>query len=165
MRDVRSKTGTPTAEDFRSAFGTPIVVDQTTVTGAAYFLDSGGNIIRVPAQSTTSWTPSDASGAGLTFTSVSGWYSRTGDLVIATANFTYPATVDASAAVIGGLPFAVLAGALPSCVLDANQGKVIVARGVSGQTKAALYSAEGAVAMTNADMTGVVVKFTLAYRT
>src|SRR5574340_331128 len=47
MEMVRSKTGAAEAEDFRSAAGTPIVVDQTAGTGRAYFLDAGGNVREV----------------------------------------------------------------------------------------------------------------------
>lgn len=51
------------------------------------------------------WTPTDASGAGLTFTSVSGRYTKVGRMVVAQCNFTFPATASASAIAIGGLPF------------------------------------------------------------
>lgn len=55
----------------------------------------------------TSWTPTDASGASLTFTSVSASYQQIGNLVFAFARLTYPSTVNASAAKIGGLPVGV----------------------------------------------------------
>lgn len=51
------------------------------------------------------WTPIDASGAGLTFTSVSGRYTKVGRMVVAQCNFTFPATASASTIAIGGLPF------------------------------------------------------------
>lgn len=51
------------------------------------------------------WTPVDASGAGLTFTSVSGRYTKIGRMVVAQCNFTFPTTASASTIAIGGLPF------------------------------------------------------------
>jgi hypothetical protein len=52
------------------------------------------------------WTPADASGAGLVFTSVIATYTKIGKLVTAFATLTYPATADGSSAAISGLPFA-----------------------------------------------------------
>jgi len=52
------------------------------------------------------WTPTDASGAGLTLT-VNGtqFYTKVGRTVTVSFNITYPATADASFAILGGLPF------------------------------------------------------------
>lgn len=51
------------------------------------------------------WTPTDQSGAGLTFASVDGYYTKIGRQVFAHFYITYPITVDASNNAIGGLPF------------------------------------------------------------
>jgi hypothetical protein len=51
------------------------------------------------------WTPVDTSGAGLTFANISGYYTKIGRQVFAHYYFTYPATADATANVVGGLPF------------------------------------------------------------
>lgn len=53
-----------------------------------------------------SWTPVDASGAGLSFSSVSANYTRIGRMVYAYCHLNYPVTANASAAMIGGFPFA-----------------------------------------------------------
>lgn len=52
------------------------------------------------------WTPTDASGAGLTFTTATGLYTKIGRLVVATFRVIYPVTANGSNAIIGGLPFA-----------------------------------------------------------
>lgn len=52
------------------------------------------------------WTPTDGSGAGLTFTA-SGTYTKVGRQVFFQANINYPVTADASGAAIGNLPFTV----------------------------------------------------------
>jgi len=51
------------------------------------------------------WTPVDTSGAGLTFANISGNYTKIGRQVFAHYYFTYPVTADATANVVGGLPF------------------------------------------------------------
>jgi len=51
------------------------------------------------------WTPTDASGATLTFAQANGSYTRIGRQVTAWGFVTYPATADASGVEIGGLPF------------------------------------------------------------
>jgi hypothetical protein len=53
------------------------------------------------------WTPVDASGAGLTFTGTSGncHYTKIGNQVTCVFNLVYPVTASADGPVIGGLPF------------------------------------------------------------
>ena len=53
------------------------------------------------------WTPTDVSGAALSFSSVSGTYEKIGRMVIARFTLTYPATADGTASAIGSLPFTV----------------------------------------------------------
>ena len=52
------------------------------------------------------WTPTDTSGAGLTFSSANGYYTKIGDIVVAAFKVVYPATSATNAASFGGLPFA-----------------------------------------------------------
>lgn len=54
------------------------------------------------------WTPVDASGASLTFTNVTGYYIKIGQLVQIGMFITFPATVSGAQVTIGGLPFTVL---------------------------------------------------------
>ena len=60
---------------------------------------------------TTAWTPTDGSGAGLTFSSVSAIYSKIGAHVFISGRVSYPATASASAAILGNLPFTVFSSA------------------------------------------------------
>lgn len=55
------------------------------------------------------WTPTDASGAGLVFTDVAGNYTKIGNCVTAAFTVTYPATANANNARIS-LPFNSVAG-------------------------------------------------------
>ena len=51
------------------------------------------------------WTPVDASGAGLTFTIAAGMYTKVGRLVVASFRVQFPSTASTAALVISGLPF------------------------------------------------------------
>ena len=52
------------------------------------------------------WTPADASGAGLALTINSARYSKVGCVAVLTFDITYPATADASQAKLSGIPAA-----------------------------------------------------------
>jgi hypothetical protein len=58
-----------------------------------------------PAPATESWTPTDASGADLTFTTAEGEYMKIGNIIITFAYFVYPVTANGDQAVVGGLPY------------------------------------------------------------
>jgi hypothetical protein len=51
------------------------------------------------------WTPTDASGASLSFTSVNGYYTKIGNMVYLAFRVTYPTTANGTAGAIGGFPF------------------------------------------------------------
>jgi hypothetical protein len=51
------------------------------------------------------WTPTDNSGATLSFTTAAGYYTKVGRLVVATFRIIFPVTANASASFFGGLPF------------------------------------------------------------
>ncbi len=53
------------------------------------------------------WTPTDTSGASLTFSTAVGTYTRIGRMVVASCQIVYPSTVSGAGAQIGGLPFTV----------------------------------------------------------
>jgi hypothetical protein len=51
------------------------------------------------------WTPTDASGGGLTFAAASGRYTKVGRLITLAGGITFPTTADGNGVKIGGLPF------------------------------------------------------------
>lgn len=110
------------------------------------------------------WTPSDQSGATLTFTSVAANYTRIGRMVVAICSLTYPSTVNGSAAVIGGLPFTANAsagsiGGEVSYTTAATLSRAIVN---SSTTTFSLFTAAGA-GILNSVMSTNVAHFTLTY--
>lgn len=64
----------------------------------------------------TSWTPSDQSGAGLSFSAVSASYQQIGNIVFAFFSLTFPSTGSGASILIGGLP-----------VTSANQTYAVIA--------------------------------------
>ncbi len=55
----------------------------------------------------TTWTPTDESGATLTFSNVNAKYTRIGNLIFADFYLTFPSTANGAAITIGGLPVTV----------------------------------------------------------
>lgn len=110
------------------------------------------------------WTPIDASGASLTFTSVSGNYTRIGRMVIALCSLTYPSTANASSALIGGLPFTsnASAGSVGGSVTFTNAATLNKCLITTSATTFGLYTAAGAN-LTNANMSASVSYFQLVY--
>ena len=58
----------------------------------------------VPVETTGLWTPTDASGAALTFTAKGGTYNKIGTMLFYQGTVVYPATANGSGALLGGLP-------------------------------------------------------------
>ena len=105
------------------------------------------------------WTPTDASGAGLTLTVSACRYTKIGRAVTIQGIIAYPSTVSASNAVIAGLPFAYTDTALMSLsytqVAYASLAWVI---GVSGYTELYLLTPSGGNT-TNATMSTNQIRF------
>lgn len=112
------------------------------------------------------WTPIDSSGTGLSFTSAEGEYVKIGQLVIASATLTFPVTADGASAVIGGLPFTVRNSTNNLGVGAASHtGAIpIAAHTLKNTTTVGLFDDPGITAVTNAEMSTTIVKFTVAYR-
>ena len=98
------------------------------------------------------WTPVDASGAGLVFTVTSANCIKVGQLVTVTLQMTYPATANGANASIGGAPFTALtAGGLYTAF--GNHRIYTIQTG----TKIITPSTTAGVLQTNANMSGQLV--------
>lgn len=85
-------------------------------------VDEGSNLKHAAAigwYEQGTWTPADASGAGLVYVSATGTYTKNGDMVTARCQFTYPVTANATPNVSSGLPYA-----LPAAGESYRQGNV-----------------------------------------
>ena len=104
------------------------------------------------------FTMSDASGAGLTFTQNSGKYTKTGRLVSWQAVLQFPTTSNGSGAEIAGLPFAVSASSSATrsgAKVDITDyvGACYVMQGYSTSTRFAFFYNAGNQ-LTNANLSG-----------
>jgi len=112
------------------------------------------------------WTPIDSSGAGLSFTSASGYYTRVGRQVTVVFTLVYPATASAAAARIGGLPFtsANTSNGFNVGTFNTNTSAQIIQPSIvlNATTFAALIVAAG-ISATNAQLTGATLRGGLTY--
>lgn len=113
-----------------------------------------GNVVLGTAL--TSWTPTDASGAGLSLTLGTCQYLIYGRLCFAGFNLTYPVTADASACKIGGLPATAVSGdsLWPVIISFSTVGAAFTARVLSGTTTFEFDTIAGSVAYTNVALSG-----------
>ena len=111
-----------------------------------------------------SWTPTDQSGAALSFAAATGTYFRFGDLIIALFQVTYPATASGASAVIGGMPFTVNGanGTKASALSYCSAATVRYATPVGSSTTFAIQDSSG-VAITNATMSGKMIQGAIIY--
>lgn len=114
------------------------------------------------------WTPTDASGAGLTFATAAGWYTKVGRLVVATFRVIYPATANASASTIGGLPFASGSGGAQqhqgSGIRYTDSGVVFSLANGGGSTEFVPFTYAGA-AIPNATFSSKIIDGMVVYQT
>jgi hypothetical protein len=112
----------------------------------------------------TAWTPVDASGAGLSFSSVAAYYYRIDKLIVANFRLTFPSTADATASKIGGLPLtnhAAGANIVSSSVLS-TLGADIRAMVHANAATFTLMNESG-VSRTNAALSTILVVGTIIY--
>jgi len=109
------------------------------------------------------WTPSDASGAGLVFTLGACRYTKIGRMVQCNFNITYPVTVNGANAVIGTLPF--LSTHLNAVSISFSTVASVV-RGTTGAGEFffVLYDSLGTLIL-NSQLSGTVLRGTIVYET
>lgn len=101
---------------------------------------------------TGTWTPIDASGASLSFSTATGTYTQIGNMVIATGYVVYPSTVSALGAIIGGLP--VVTGTtnqkMGGHVANTTVSTLSKALTLTNNTAFSLYTTSGAAVLNSA---------------
>jgi hypothetical protein len=108
------------------------------------------------------WTPTDASGAGLTFTSTNCLYTKIGRIVKLEGFITYPSTASVAIAEIGGLPF----NNANVILFPAPYGTEATMAHVWGGTSQNLsFTNAGLSQLTNATMSGDIFFFCGTYTT
>lgn len=117
--------------------------------------------------STSTWAPTDQSGAALTFTSVNCRYTREGNMVHAYGTFTFPTTASSATVLIGGLPFAVpnqSYAAVPSPIKATNgAGAGLVAVPVINTSNFNIWTNATGANLANSALTTVTVTVNITY--
>lgn len=135
---------------------------QQLVFAAAQSASAGANVLDDYEEGT--WTPADGSGASLSITNSGAQYVKIGQLVIASAHIVYPATASGSNSNISGLPFTNQSvTCFGAFVAYSDYGSGIYALVGSAATSVSFYNLSGAN-LTNANLTGKQVRFTVVYR-
>jgi hypothetical protein len=119
------------------------------------------------ASGPTSWTPTDASGAGLTFTGVNVSSSRVGNMVFVYGSLSYPVTANINTAQIGGLPIAVSSGSYaftPNGAANSTSPAVAYRCLPQGGTLSfTLTATSSSLSPTNANLSGSPLFFSFSY--
>lgn len=109
------------------------------------------------------WTPTDTSGAGLTFAVDTAWYVRKARMVAFMASLTWPVTANGAGAAIGGLPY------VPSLhwsgsVGYTGYGSLIYVTGNAGASSI-IISTAGSVSIANSALSAKTLRFFGLYLT
>ena len=102
------------------------------------------------------WTLTDGSGAGLSFTVLDARYTKVGRIVECFAQFTYPVTANTNNSSISGLPFTTASttgGAYGAFICYNNSSQSVTWLCNVGSTSCQVYSLAGA-GVTNATLSG-----------
>ena len=110
------------------------------------------------------WTPTDGSGAGLTFAAgTTGIYTKIGRVVYLSASVRYPVTASAANAVISGMPFAMAAspdGAQGGMSINYSPAAtVLVFKPDNGTNYIIVRAQSGGAQQTNASMSNTRYDF------
>ena len=111
------------------------------------------------------WTPVDGSGASLVYTVADGVYTKIGRLVEASFAIVFPATVSAAAIRIGGLPFTSknVTQSMYTVSFSVVQYTVPITGVVDTNAATFLPLTYGAATVTNASMSGLILRGTAIY--
>ena len=114
------------------------------------------------------WTPTDGSGAGLTFSTALGWYTKIGKLVTITCRVVYPTTASVVNAAITGVPFTSQTASLyiPTGILSNGGGTAAAYASIASNVAVVrLFTAANSTAITNVLFSTFTVGFSLSYIT
>ena len=114
------------------------------------------------------FTPIDSSGAGLSFTSTSGHYTKVGNICYVSGALTFPSTANTNSIIIGGLPFFPSTGTLYQNFgppIRNNKSLNIQIFGVENTTFLVLPIGSYTTYTTNSQMSVGTMQFSYTYQT
>lgn len=110
------------------------------------------------------WTPTDASGAGLTFTVDKARYTRVGNLVSVFIRINYPVTASAAVARIAGLPFNAGNDVYATSVVYTNVALGLISHTIPSDNDISFTTLGGSGAtVSNAQLSGSYLIFSFQY--
>jgi hypothetical protein len=111
------------------------------------------------------WTPVDGSGASLSFTGVSGSYTKVGRCVTAFAEVTYPITASGLNGIIGGLPFTSAAASpgINGYIRYTDVATSVITFVTGGPSSTSVSLLRPGVNTTNVSMSGGTLLFAVIY--
>ena len=108
------------------------------------------------------WTPVDTSGAGLTLSGASGFYTRIGRFVTVSGQWTVPSNADPSNLSIGGMPFTIGANSVGTQLSSyATAGEMSLLP--VGTSSIFFYGSPSGTRRTNANYSGLTIYFAASY--
>jgi hypothetical protein len=123
-------------------------------------IEYDGAIASTPGVNDVDWTPTDTSGAGLTFSTAAAKASKIGRMVFWQAVVVYPANSSGAAAVIGGLPFPivttpVVSGRAGGSANLSNSGVALgLMHGAASSSSVSVFNPSGLSSIANAALSG-----------
>ncbi len=180
-----TSTGNATAVAAQTGTGSTFVMSASpTFTGSPVLSTASATSVALPttsplnsATSTSTvlsfydegtWTPTDASGAALSFTisAANCVYTRVGRLVIATYQIVYPVTASGSDNVIGGLPYTqknTTNGVFSGSVGYTDLATAITMAGIQNTTTFQFRTLASGIAETNVQLSAKTIRGTFIY--
>jgi hypothetical protein len=128
---------------------------------ATQVASGGANVLDDYEEGT--FTPTDTSGASLTFSSATGTYTKIGRLVTLVIRVVYPSTVNASAAKIGNFPFVAVNN--PGGFLIGSDAALNLNFRIDTTTSTHIASGGTFTAVTNATLSTKELQFSYVYFT
>jgi hypothetical protein len=113
----------------------------------------------------TNWTPTDASGASLTFSGVLTRCQIIGNMAFVSVALTYPSTANGAAAIIGGLPFPVPNHTYAQCpapVYGGTSAATIIVP-IKNTSTAEFFTAATGASVVNSALSTATLTFQLIY--
>ncbi len=150
---------------------TETVNNSTIVNAGIDFLTLGSSSPLSSYYAITSFTPSDASGAGLVFTGVTGYFSKIGNIVNVQFQLTYPTTSSSAQSAIGNLPYSFSSHIpqqnAPIFISGSPTYLVFFARGTAGNNNIYIYPTPytGGGTTTNSGLTATTIWCSITYLT
>lgn len=109
------------------------------------------------------WTPTDLSGAGLTFTPTTARYQQIGGWVLLTLDLTFPTTGSSATAYIGGLPVAPNPSFTGGTGVGTSNGSATCLAMTAGTTPGFVFQNISGTNFANSAMSAHAVRFQFSY--